>query len=51
MKYSIKTFNFSTDVVKWFNDPQNADKELISVCVSSPTSFDHMFFAYYKYKE
>ena len=48
MKYYVKTFKFASDVVAWFNDPQNADKELISVCVSSPTCCDSAFYAYYK---
>lgn len=51
MKYYLKTFKFASDVVAWFNDPQNADKELISVCVSSPTCCDSAFYAYYKIKE
>ena len=31
--------------------PENADKELISVCVSAPTGFDKVFYAYYEYIE
>lgn len=48
MKYNVKTFEYSTDVIAWFNDPENADKELISVCVSAPTCCDKVFYAYYK---
>lgn len=51
MRYNVKTFEYSTDVIAWFNDPENADKKLISVCVSAPTCFDKVFYAYYEYIE
>ena len=50
MRYYVKEFDFPSDVVEWFNDPQNADKELISVCASSSEYYDCIFYAYYKIK-
>lgn len=50
MRYYIKTFDLPSDVVAWFNDPQNSDKELISVCASSSACYDRLFYAYYEIK-
>lgn len=47
-KYKVKSFENANDVVDYFNDPQNLDKELISVCVVAPAHYDHVFYAYYK---
>ena len=45
------TFNNSNEVVEYFNDKENFNKELISVCVIAPTVFDSVFVAFYKIKE
>lgn len=49
-KYGRKTFDYSGDVIDYFNDVKNADKELISVCVIAPTLCDSTFVAFYRNK-
>ena len=50
-KYGRKTFNNSNDVVEYFNNKENFNKELISVCVIAPTLCDSTFVAFYKNKD
>ena len=49
-KYGRKVFKSSTDIVEYFNDKENSNKELISVCVIAPTLCDSTFVAFYKNK-
>lgn len=50
-KYGRKTFNSSNDVVEYFNNNENSNKELISVCVIAPTLCDSTYVAFYRNKE
>ena len=50
-KYGRKTFNSSLAVVEYFNNNENSNKELISVCVIAPTLCDSAFVAFYRNKE
>ena len=50
-KYGRKTFTCSRDVVEYFNNKENFNKELLSVCVIAPTLFDSTYVAFYKNKD
>lgn len=49
-KYGKIAFNNSNDVVKYFNNKENSNKELISVCVIAPTLCDSTFVVFYRNK-
>ena len=49
-KYGRIAFKSSLEVVEYFNNRENFDKELISVCVIAPTLCDSAFVAFYKNK-
>lgn len=50
-KYGRKSFDSSDDVVEYFNNKENFNKELISVCVIAPTLYNFTFVAFYRNKE
>lgn len=49
-KYGKVAFSSSDKVVEYFNNIENSNKELISVCVIAPTLCDSTFVAFYKNK-
>ena len=49
-KYGKVAFSRSDAVVDYFNDKENSNKELISVCAIAPTCCDTTFVAFYKNK-
>ena len=51
VKYGKIAFNDSTKLINYFNDINNSNKELISVCVIAPTLCDSTFVAFYRNKE
>ena len=50
-KYGKIAFNDSIKLINYFNDIENSNKELLSVCVIAPTLCDSTFVAFYKNKE
>jgi len=50
-KYGRKAFKSSLEVVEYFNNNENSNKELISVCVIAPSLCDSTFVAFYRNKE
>ncbi len=49
-KYGRVAFSSSAEVVEYFNNKENSNKELVSVCVIAPTLCDSTFVAFYKNK-
>lgn len=50
-KYGRKAFKSSLEVVEYFNNNENSNKELLSVCAIAPTLCDSTFVAFYRNKE
>lgn len=50
-KYGKVAFSSSDEVIEYFNNKENSNKELLSVGVIAPRVFDFTFVAFYKYKD